>query len=560
MEGPMRFSLLFVLLLSAAGPLAGESVYVLDREARSVAALDGDSLAPSASAALPFPPDTGVVLAGGKRLLVLSWGSGKEKNDGFVPSGPGAAVLLESGKLKEIARSELGWGRGFLFRSPDGQAAGLFFPGSEAAKGEPAHAGELAVVDAAKGTIRRIQFSRAASDAVSLGDGKAVVLLPPGGAAGAATELLFVDLATGGTEPTAISGTAKALFLAPSGRTIWIQDPGPGKSSPGRMLELSVAEKKVVAEHTVGASARALGFDRRERLLAWSAKAGTVKEPSLFAFAPGAAPTVLAGVRGAESFRYSTDGSELWLAGGGEVARVALGETLAVAGKTRINGDVFGFDVTADGNRVLSGHPDGTICCRVVVADVPSGKKLDSFWTGSYGRRLGKTLPSALFSFASYVGAERSARATGQRSFTWTLYSPVSGVPQHGAVFLRRDGKVGYVLNPCTDEVTVMETEPPKKIDNLDAGKKVNEIVRLPAGDLVVVLSESGARVFDMATNAVVSDAPTSGGPARIAFSADGSRFWISGDGAVHVLDGKSGKVLATSKAFQRPAEVLVAR
>ena len=227
---------------------------------------------------------------------------------------------------------------------------------------------------------------------------------------------------------------------------------------------------------------------------------------------------------------------------------------------TRINGDVFGFDVTADGNRVLSGHPDGTICCRVVVADVPSGKKLDSFWTGSYGRRLGKTLPAALFSFASYVGAERTARATGQRSFTWTLYSPSSGVPQHGAVFLRRDGAVGYVLNPCTDEVTVMQTEPPKKIDNLDAGKKVSEIVRLPAGDLVVVLSDSGARVFDMATNAVVSEAPTSGGPARIAFSADQGRFWISGDGAVHVLDGKSGKVLSTSKAIKRPSEVLVVR
>ena len=133
-------------------------------------------------------------------------------------------------------------------------------------------------------------------------------------------------------------------------------------------------------------------------------------------------------------------------------------------------------------------------------------------------------------------------------------------MPQHGAVFLRRDGNVGYVLNPCTDEVTVMQTEPPKKIDNLDAGKKVHEIVRLPAGDLVVVLSDSGARVFDMATNAVVSEAPTSGGPARIAFSADRGRFWISGDGAVHVLDGKSGKVLSTSKAFKRPSEVLVAR
>jgi DNA-binding beta-propeller fold protein YncE len=133
-------------------------------------------------------------------------------------------------------------------------------------------------------------------------------------------------------------------------------------------------------------------------------------------------------------------------------------------------------------------------------------------------------------------------------------------VPQHGAVFLRRDGKVGYVLNPCTDEVTVMQTEPPEKIDNLDAGKKVNEIVRIPAGDLVAVLSGSGARVFDMATNAVVSEAPTSGEPARIAFSADQSRFWISGGGAVHVLDGRSGKVLSTSKAFKQPSEVLVAR
>lgn len=201
----MRFSLLPVSLLSATGPLAGESVYVLDREAPSVTAVDGDSLASGASAALPFPPDTGVVLAGGKHLLVLSWGSGREKDDVFVPSGPGAAALLESGKLTEIARSELGWGRGFLFRSPDGQTAGLFFPGSEAGKSGPAHAGELAVVDAAKGTIRRAQLPRAASDTVSLGDGKAVVLLPPGGAAGGTTELLFVDFATGATGPTAIS-------------------------------------------------------------------------------------------------------------------------------------------------------------------------------------------------------------------------------------------------------------------------------------------------------------------------------------------------------------------
>ena len=556
----MRVSCLLVAFLATAGPARAESVYVLDRDARTVTSVDGTSLSPGGVASVSFVPEHGVVMAGGASLVVLSWGSGEETRNGFEPSGPGAAALLEGVKLGTVAASELGWGRGLLFRSADGKHAVVFSPGVDAKEAESVHAGELAVVDATQGTIRRIPLSRPASDAVLLGDGRAVVLLPRSKASESPPELRFVDLATGTANAVPLQGKPRSLFLAPSDNTIWLHDPGPGADDTGRVVEVSVSGQKVVGEHTLGSPARVLGFDRLERLLVWSAKAGLVKEPSLFAFSPGAAPTVLAGVRGASSFRYSTDGAQLWLAGDGEVTKVALGETPTEAGKTKINQRVFGFDVTPDGTRVLSGHPDGTICCRAVIADMPTGKKLDSFWTGSYGRRLGKTLPGALLSFASYVSAERTARAEGQRSFTWTLYTARSGVPLFGAVFLRRDGKVGYVLNPMTDEVTVMQTDPPKKIDNLDAGKNVHEIVRLPGGDLVAVLSNSGARVFDMETNTVVSNAPVSGGPAWIAFSPDGSRFWVSGDGSVHVLDTKSGKVIASSNAFKRPTEILVGR
>jgi len=128
---------------------------------------------------------------------------------------------------------------------------------------------------------------------------------------------------------------------------------------------------------------------------------------------------------------------------------------------------------------------------------------------------------------------------------------------------LSKDGKILYVSNEETAELSVLDLESGKIVRRVPVGKEPEGVSVRPDGKVVYVTSEQDSKVtaLDATSFAVIAEIPAGMRPRGLAFSKDGSTAFVSNEfgGTLTAFDPRSNQVLGTvqieakTPAGQRP-------
>lgn len=176
--GPAAAVLAAALCSSAREAPAAGRAFLLDVEARSLAAIDMASGDVLARVGLPGTPWQAFVTPDGARVVVLDRGPGKQTREGFRPATRARATLVDSSSLEIVASVELGWGLAKVLPSPEGRLVVLLCPGYAAKKPQDRLPGEIVALEASTGDVRaRLAIGRPIASAVTSGDGSVALVL-----------------------------------------------------------------------------------------------------------------------------------------------------------------------------------------------------------------------------------------------------------------------------------------------------------------------------------------------------------------------------------------------
>ncbi|MCM3874988.1 MAG: hypothetical protein NEA02_01070 [Thermoanaerobaculia bacterium] len=546
-------SIVTSVLVLLAGTPAFADVLVLDRAAKTISRLDSVSLAIKASAPLPDVPTRAVVSPDGKTVVVLCRGEGDDKYDGFRAKTKSQAAVLEAGTLKERARLELGWGLGASVWDAAGTNLVVLAPGFPSTNPEKRQPATVVSIDR-EGKSRRVTVERAAADmAISPDASMAAVLASR---VEGPAQLSFCDFATGTAGgPILLSGEPKELLLTPDGATLYSLARGNPKgfgNVQGSLAVFSFPERKKTAEMKLGAITGIGGFEKSGRLILGGARAGEVKEHRIYIVKGPVVEYDVAGPEAPASFRFAPDGRTAW-AYGSTSAFVDFGDFSAppVVTLSKLYGH-SGTERTPDGKLALVYDSDGKSISQVLVFELPSGKKLKTFDTASFGSRLGLAVAAGAATIASMETGRRDAQAHGRSTYTYSIYGMKHERPRGAAIVIRPDGKVAFVYDPVGSDILSIDLEKLEKGKRQSAGKGSRGLFLTGGGKTLLIAADNGLSAFD--TTLFEKAVPTkTDGPADLAMGPSGETLLLA-KGLVAVVDPATGKVGAQTSSFREPA------
>ena len=541
-----------VFCLLAGSPVFAD-VLVLDRAAKTISRLDVVTLAVKASAALPDVPTRAVVSPDGTTVVVLCRGEGDDKYDGFRPKTKSKAIVLEVGKLVEKAQVELGWGLGVSVWNDAGTSLVVLAPGFPSTDLEKRKSATVVSIDR-DGKARRVSVERGAIDMAISPDGTMAAVLAP--KAEGPAQLSFCDLATETAgAPIVLEGEPKELLLAPDGTTLYSLSRGKPKgfgSVQGFLAVFSLSERKKTAEMKLGAITGIGGFEKGGRLILGCARAGDVKEHRITIVKGAAIEHEVTVPDGPKAFRFAPDGRMAW-ALGWPSAFVDFSDFSAppvVTPSKLIWGSRMAW--TPDGKLALLHDSDGQAISQILVFEVPSGKKLKSFDTASFGSRLGLVATTGAATIASMEAGRRDAEAHGRSTYSYSIYGVKTETPRGAAIVIRPDGKVAFVYDPIGNDVLAIDLEKLEKGKRQSAGKGSRGLYLTGGGKTLLIAADNGLSAFDTTVFGAAILTKTDG-PADLAMSSSGQTLLFA-KGLVAAVDPANGKVGAQTGSFREPA------
>jgi hypothetical protein len=234
----------------------------------------------------------------------------------------------------------------------------------------------------------------------------------------------------------------------------------------------SLPEHRKTGHLRLGAVTGIGGFDRTGRLILGGAKAGEVKEHKIYVVKGGAIEWEASWPFAPVDFRFSPDGRTAltlgWSSAFADFGDFSAPPKISIV---PINGRGF-LETTPDEKLALTYYSDGKNISEATVYEFPSGKKLKSFDTASFGLRLGSALVAVGATVASIAAGRRDAEAHGRSTYYYSIYTPKGAKAPRGApIVIRPDGKVAFVYDPLGSDILCIDLEKLEKGKRLSAGK-----------------------------------------------------------------------------------------
>lgn len=542
---------------------------ILDREGLALVLVDLDRAEIAAKIPLRMAGTQLVVTPDGSRAIALSRGAGTESGwtGRFRPTGKASAAVVDLAAAKVVASPELGFGLGDWAFGSDGMLY-VLSTGYQSTKND--HRGaSLIKLDPKTGEVaKRIEFTRGADGFAIVGD-QGVVFFKAWPKQKLGAELRLVNLASleetktvalaGEPEaPVAIAGASHVYAIDPtkSGKVEVITTDGTLAATHdlGEEPRLGAVDPEskrvyVVGKKTVGGAEKSQGFVHVLRGKDLEASIPISFEPVKLQISPDRKWLYVVG----QTFKRRFGGFREAF-----VTRVDLSSHTAGAVIETGGGTPAAFAATDDAQKLVLFTGDAQICCALIVNDVAEGKRIGQpFETGSRGERIGAALLSVAATAASYSAGRSAARASSDSTFFYTIYEPRRRGPSRGPLTLRSDGKIAYVLDPVTDDLTIADVETGTKLANFDVGAGVKEIVPLGDGAVMAAVSDASIVLVDAAKNEKGEEIKLAGEVNDFAVSPERKHALVVGRQKVVLLDGTTGKPRQTLEGFVRPVRVV---
>lgn len=136
--------------------------------------------------------------------------------------------------------------------------------------------------------------------------------------------------------------------------------------------------------------------------------------------------------------------------------------------------------------------------------------------------------------------------------------APVGNKPS--GIAMSKDGRLAYVVNSASGNVTVVDTIPMQAYTPIGVGVSPQKIARTPDGTKFLVTNSGSASVsvIDAMTNRVVGTIPVGNGATDIKVSPDGTRAYVSNreDGTISVIDTTTMKAIHVTDAMPRSSPI----
>ena len=544
--------------------------FVLDSDGPSLTAMDVVTGKPLKTAVLQGEPGALIQVPGGRWLVVLDRGPGKDAGDnGYQAKGKSSATIVDAATLEVRQRVELGWGLDFTpLVTPEGDRLTFVCPGYQSKKPAEVLPRELVTVNLTSGQVTgRLALPRPATAFFSTPDGKTAVILSPGEtprqAPAIPAELRLVDLVgTTVVATLALEGNPKNPVLSPDGKFVYLLDAGkpsgnPEKNVNGRLHVVSIDSRKLEATVDAGSKPRGLVLDEAgQQLLLLSDEPPVKGKERAGELRVIRGPVVQPPIKVAQDplfVRVAPKVNRLYVLAERHITTLSLPEFTPV----RTLPNRAGISTTE-----LAISPDGTRGMQLLgggyvdVVDLETGKLLDSVRTGRMSALLLNAAVAVTLTEVSRRSGERDASRRNQSYYSYTEYTLKDVSP---SMAMRPDGRFAYVLNNQTRDVTIIDMGTAAVVDKF--GGAGFDIQILGSASVAIILSDSVIRLLDTTTNKKLDDL-TGGnfkkdaGFQRLDVSPDGRYAVAYGAPGVFCLDGSTGKVVGHAHNFKRVVDV----
>ena len=564
----------FVASIASAGVSAQSPptprVFVLDGGALSLTTVDVATGKPLKTAALQGKPEALIQVPGGRWLVVLDRGPGKDAGEaGYQAKGKSFATIVDAASLEVGARVELGWGLNFTpLVTPEGDRVAFICPGYQSKKPAEVLPREVVTLDLASGQVTgRLALPRPATAFFNTPDGKMAVVLSAGEkprqAPAVPAELRLIGLAGPAVVATIpLEGEPKNPVLSLDGKFVYLLDEGkpsgnPEKNINGRILVVSIEARKLEASLDAGSKPRGLVLDEEGQQLLLLSDEPPVKGKEgageLRVVRGSAVQPPIKVAKDPRFVRAAPKVRRLYVLADRHITTLSLPE-LTPVGTVPARSGIAATELTIspDGARALMLNDGG----YVAVVDLEAGKELDSIRTGRTSALLLNTALAAIQTELSKSAGQREAAQKNQSYYSYTEYSLKDPSP---SMALRPDGRFAYVLNNQTKDVTIIDPGNATVVEKI--GGAGFDIQFLGAGAVVAILSESVIRLLDAASNKKLEDVTAGNftkddGLVRLRVSPDGKYAVAHGGPGVICLDVSTGTVVGRPYNFKRVVDV----
>lgn len=581
-------AILFATTLAALAPSPAASAerpapadlraLVLDEGSRTLSLVDPLAARVLSSVPLEGAPEGIQALA--DRSRVFAWDFGERKltmRFGWHPKEQSTVTVIDPSGPAVVARTKVCWNLTRIVATADLTRLTAVCTGYQSQKPAETLPREVVSLDARTGEVKgRLAVERAFGVALLTSDSDVAVLYSPPerpkNAPAVPAELRLVDvrgpslLATikveGDPDEALFSPDRAHVYLLEKGR----RDKKPEKTIRARLQVHSVEARGHVANLDVGVEARDTILDE-ERGLLYVLSDG---QPSPEDRKPRGTLHVVRGEDVVASVpigplplfvRQARDRGRMYVVSARtltvvdtaawrvtaemplEAASGGLGEVAMGYAWDAPDHSPSDLGVTRDGRR---GFVLYNTSSKLLVLDLEGSRTVASVATGRGGKKFAKFLGAATLSALATAGS-RMTYAPPPRSGYMVLVST--------DLALRPDGRFAYANNSQSNDVTVVDAETAAVVDKIPAGGK--ELMTFHGERTLAVVDDTSLHLIDMETNRKTGEVEFGTRLRRLDVAPDGSRALALTDGAVHVLDGASGKVLNRVTPFQSPTQVV---
>jgi YVTN family beta-propeller protein len=551
--------------------------YVLDSESNALSVLDPAEAKVLASLPLEGEPAGLLRTKDGSRVFLFDFGDRKlSLRFGWHPKTQSTLTVVDPVEAKVVSRTQVGWNLARILPTADGTRLTAICEGYQSQKPEETLPREVVSLDSATGEVKgRLAIERPFDVSLLTSDSDVAVLYSaPVTRKNAPTEpgeLRLVDVKGPSLLATLkVEGSPSEAIYAPGRRYVYLLERGkrdkkPEKTVRARLQVFSVEEKAHVGNLDVGVEARDTALDEPGGAL-YVLSDG---QPSPENKKPRGALHVVKGAELAASVpigpmplfvRHAEDRERIYVVSARDltivdpVAWSAVGELPLEEASGGLGEVAVGYPMTAPNHSPanLSVTPDGrrgfvlyNTASKLLVLDLENHKKIEDVATGRGGKK-----------FAKFLGAAAlSALATAGSSMTYVPTTPSYMLLVSTDLAMRPDGKFVYANNSQSNDVTIVDTETAAVLDKVPTGGK--RLMTFHGKKTLGVIDDTSLHLIDMESNKKTGEVEFASRLSRVTLTPDGTRALALTDGAVHVLDGVTGKALARVEGFKKPTQLL---
>ncbi len=507
------------------------------------------------------------------------------------------ATIIDANTMKPFPPIDLGLNLNDYSISQDNKLLTAVTSGL-ASQSKYSKLGEIVSIDLSSGQlIKQIPIPRPITSSLISKDGKIAVLffekkkLPYGHFAKA--ELQFIDIEKqAAVETISLEGKPEMPFFSPGGDLIYVIDRGkpshnPGKNINGKIQVIPLKEMKIAQVLDAGSNPRVLLpddgagqslilsdgapvpnpnqiVDAEVRVLRGASVQKVLTVPSgprFFSFSPDKTRLYVTstfdrsahgGAAGVSDFESQFSGNE-YLLYQSELTFRAFDQLTAidysrlkVLGQIPLDGSVSGAVISPDGTRGFTLDPKSS---RMLMLDLQNLKPGTVISTGRNGVKAAHFILGTVEGSASILFPPASIAFSSVNAF---LFSPANTL-----ISVRPDGAVVYVLNHETGDVTAVSTKDSSILAKIPVGGR--RLQPLTGGNILAVIGNDSISRIDTSTQKSLPDVAFHNTLNLFSLSPDGRTGVALTDGAVFLLNGKTGELQYHIDGFKAPLLVLFA-